>query len=195
MINEPKFYDDIYKTTPNKWASVERDAFAYEALQDYVIQPLNMLDFGCGNGHTLSFFQSHYPDGEFTGVDISEIALKLAEWNMAGGSFHTEMPDGEFNLITLMGVAEHLLNPVKELSIIGEQLTEDGLMYIEVPHCLREDWHDEGFRKTKGGAGQQEWHWKRTTWEKVIRSAGFDIVENHEGTFPEWEFIWILKRS
>ncbi len=194
MSNEPEFYNKIYMEKPDKWSDIRRDTFAYEALQDYAIQPLNMLDFGCGNGHTLGFFKSHYPDGEYAGVDISEIALKLAKWNIAGGDFYASLPEGRFNLITLMGVAEHLLNPVKELSIIGEQLSEDGLMYIEVPNCLNGA-GNEGFRTTNGGAGQQEWHWKRSTWEKVIKSAGFDIVEEHEGTYPEWEFIWILKRS
>ena len=193
--NDAEFYDDIYRTRPGKWASVQRDIFALKALQEY--KPKSMLDFGCGNGHTLDYFRTQWPKTKYTGVDISEVALKLAQWHVRDGKFFTSMPSrGKWNIITVMGVAEHFENPVAQLREIGKRLTKNGKLYLEVPNCLV-DSDTEGFRQTSlhngNGAGQHEWHWTRSSWEKTIVEANFDIMQRYTGDELAWEFVWILK--
>ncbi len=197
-VNEAAFYDDIYLEKPGKWGDgegVQRDMFAYKALKEYVLQSTErfVLDYGCGNGHTLLYFQSMISDARYDGVDISEIALKLARSNVPTGIFSTEL-ETFANIILCMGVAEHFEEPAKQLREIGEHLFADGILYLEVPNCLG-DSDDEGFRVTYAGAGQHEWHWKRSTWEQAIEEAGFDIVEKLVGESQLWEFIWILKKA
>jgi len=194
--NSAEFYDDIYSSRPEKWSNVQRDMFAYKSLRKHCPDPQFILDYGCGNGHTLKYLQDMFPKGLIcTGVDISKIALKLAKWNIPRGEFSTSIPIlGSWDIITIMGVAEHFEKPVEQLREIGEHLFDGGLLYLEVPNCLG-DSDDEGFRVTNGGVGQHEWHWKRSTWEKAIDDAGFRVVENLEGDSELWQFIWILTRQ
>ncbi len=50
-----EFYNGIYRAKPGKWSNIERDYFAFRALQIAgAHNPLRMLDYGCDNGHTLA---------------------------------------------------------------------------------------------------------------------------------------------
>ena len=201
--NSAEFYDTLYLERPSKWAhgeGVKRDTFALSVLKDHIRKPLRMLDFGCGNGHTLNYFQKFLQHGDYTGVDKSEIALRLAKAVVPDGEFYTEMPEGKWNLITVMGTAEHFKDPIVELRDIGDRLAKNGILYLEVPNCLNGTGVAEGYRETRfqngaRGSGQHEWHWERDTWEGVIADAGFEIVEEHQGTSPTWEFIWTLVKE
>jgi SAM-dependent methyltransferase len=105
-----EFYDDIYRAQPRKWANIDRDYFAFKALSSLVDpdRPGRMLDYGCGNGHTLEFFKTQWLNFRFSGVDISGVALELARGRLPEGEFYTELPSGvSWDVITLMGVAEH----------------------------------------------------------------------------------------
>ena len=196
MNDVVQYYDNIYLAKPDKWNEAKRDMFAYEQLRELVSHPVNMLDYGCGNGHTLEFFSSMWTTGKFTGIDISEVALRLCRWNMPDGKFYTSLPDGEWNLITIMGVAEHFEDPSESLRLIGKRLSPGGFMYLEVPDCLAySDTQDEGFRMTYDRADQDEWHLTRESWENIIRDAGLRIAQRIQGEHAAWEFIWILQRD
>ena len=193
-IAEVEFYDNIYTSSPRKWTNVDRDYTAFKALSEYVNEPGRMLDYGCGNGHTLAFFWSQWPDTVYTGVDISDVALELTEKRVPGIYSFKELPDGMWDAITIMGVAEHFKAPAAELGYIAKHLSPDGYLYLEVPNCLVYSNGPEGFRQTAVGSRQQEWHWRRDTWEQVIEEAGLEIVKNFSGSCPAWEYIWILRR-
>lgn len=188
-VNTADFYDDAYLTKPSKWESVPRDAFALKSLSEFMVEPGDILDFGCGNGHTLAYFKSFWPSTKYTGIDISEIALKLAQRGIPEGKFYKSIPKGKFNIMLVMGVAEHFKDPAKQLKKLGVQLAKNGLLYLEVPNNPE----PAGFRMSNGG--QHEWHWKRETWEKAISEAGYKIVQNLQGNSREWEFVWILKKE
>jgi len=188
------FYDDIYTRSPRKWTDIERDYNAFTALSEYVSEPGNVLDYGCGNGHTLALFRSQWIDTEYTGVDISEVALDLTEKRVPGVYTFKELRGGEWDVIVIMGVAEHFKAPAAELGYIAKHLSPDGYLYLEVPNCLVYSNGPEGFRQTAVGSRQHEWHWRRDTWEQVIEEAGLEIVKNFSGSCPAWEYIWILRR-
>jgi len=194
--NLVEFYDDVYTRSPRKWTDIERDYIAFRALSEYVNEPGSMLDYGCGNGHTLALFRSQWFNTEYTGVDISEVALELARERVPEGEFYLELPSGVWDVIVIMGVAEHFKAPAAELGYIAKHLSPDGYLYLEVPNCLVYSNNGyEGFRQTNGGSRQSEWHWRRDTWEQVIEEAGLEIVKSHSGDVPAWEYIWILRQA
>jgi trans-aconitate methyltransferase len=197
MYNDQvEFYNEIFRNNPTKWASaVARDEAAYFLLEETLSdKPESVLDYGCGNGHTLAFFKTKWPDAKYTGVDISDVALELAKERLPEGEFYQELPGKtKWDVIVIMGVAEHFVNPVHQLSALGKLLTPGGYIYLEVPNCIAySPDKTEGYRKTDGGSDQEEWHWQRDTWEKAILTAGLLIVERYKGHAPEWQFIWIL---
>ena len=194
-IADVEFYNDIYTSSPRKWTNVDRDYTAFKALSEYVNEPVSMLDYCCGNGHTLAFFKSQWPDTIYTGVDISDVALELTEKRVPDVYTFRELPDGEWDVIVIMGVAEHFKAPAAELGYVSKHLSPDGYLYLEVPNCLVYSNNGyEGFRQTNVGSGQNEWHWRRDTWEQMIEEAGLEIVKSHSGYVPAWEYIWIVRR-
>lgn len=194
-----EFYNEIYRRNPSKWsANTARDGMAFLTIMSTVIkEPGSVLDVGCGNGHTLEFFKSEWPNVEYTGVDISDVALDLAKRRVPGGMFIQELPNsGEWNIILIMGVAEHFEHPIEELRKIGKLLSPNGLIYLEVPNCIAySPDKTEGFRKTNAGSDQSEWHWRRDTWKQAIQDAGLEIVKNYSGLNYTWQYIWILRKG
>ena len=194
-----EFYNDIFRNKPDKWASIERDYVAFRLISMYAQEPAIMLDVGCGNGHTLAFFWSQWPKTKYFGVDISPVALEIAmeRLPMPMGEFHEHIPPYlRYDLITIMGVAEHFEDVPAELRRIAEHLAQGGVIYLEAPNCLSYSHNkEEGFRQTYNGSGQNEWHWKRETWEQNIQQAGLEIVKGYISPNPFWEFIWILRKA
>lgn len=197
-MSDAKFYDEIYMAKPNMWVDPWRDAFALGVVSKYLTRDYQkVLDYGCGNGHTLAFFRDYMPDHFYYGLDISPVALRLAHNRIKNGEFFTTIPDDhKFNFIIIMGTAEHFEDPAKTLAEIAEYLEEGGMIYLEVPNCLGySDSKEEGFRKTFEGADQDEWHLKRSSWEKIIDEAGLEIFEKVRGPMPTYEYVWILRKK
>ncbi len=191
MENPSDFYDAIYTGDPAKWSKGGRDEIAYWVLKD--IEPKSVLDYGCGNGHALEYLKREWSGAKYTGIDISPVALKLAQAKVPDGEFYEKISNQKWDLITIMGVAEHFENPTWTLYEIAKHLTPGGHIYLEVPNNLSYSPDpNEGWR-ADFGSKQWEWHWKRTTWENAIREAELKIVQSIRGPSPMWEFIWVLE--
>ena len=194
-----EFYNNIYRQNPYKWSvNTARDEAAFFLLEAALNgKPKSVLDIGCGNGHTLVYLHSKWPEAEYTGVDISDVALEICKVRLPKGEFYQEIPRSsrrKWDVILIMGVAEHFSAPSGYLSAIGERLNQNGFIYLEVPNCIAySPDKSEGFRKTHEGSDQEEWHWRRETWEKAIDASGLAIVKRYSGHDPEWQYIWILK--
>lgn len=196
--SEVEFYNDVYRGKPDKWDLEWRDKFAFYVLSRYISNPGTLLDIGCGNGHTIEYFSERWPDTSCYGVDLSDVAIEFAKERVPdaefiSGSFeemYVETPPKD--VVLLMGVAEHfpnLVDSLRNLKKYGE------LIYLESPNCLGySDDKQEGFRETYKGAGQVEWHLRRSSWEDRITRAGLNIVSSWPGPTPTTEFIWVLRR-
>ena len=198
MSNEAEFYDDIYRKNPGKWGiDPLRDAVAFFVMsQAGVNNPARLLDYGCGNGHTIVYLKSKWENTEYCGVDISEVAREIAAQRAPDAEYFEEMPDETYDVITVMGVAEHFPDVAAGLRVLGEHLTPGGALYLEAPNCLAYSQDKtEGFRQTYHGSGQMEWHWTWASWEKAIQAAGFKIVRSYDGVVPAWGFIWLLRKE
>ncbi len=194
-----EFYNDIYSGKPTKWDAEYRDEVAFYVISQHIQEPDTLLDIGCGNGHTIEYFSKLWPDTEYYGVDLSDVAIGFARERVPEANFIcASYEDADVPLCDvaiLMGVAEHfeeLIDSLSELKKYGK------LIYIESPNCLfYSDNKEEGFRVTGKlvgtNTGQSEWHLTRSTWEGTIRHAGLEIVKGYAGPTPETGFIWMLK--
>lgn len=192
-------YNAHYRRNPQRWADEGRDSFAFDTVSAYLkTAPASMLDIGCGSGHTIAYFQERWPETHYTGLDLSAEAISLAMQRVPGASFmrswlgYLGLP--RFELVTLLGVAEHFENLQNGLRAARRTMTDSGIMYIEVPNCIGYPSSEkvEGFRRLNMGSGQQEWHLHRETWEQELRQAGFVILESIQGPSIFTEFVWLL---
>jgi trans-aconitate methyltransferase len=160
-------------------------------------QPKTVLDIGCGNGHTIDYFYRRWKATQFTGLDLSGVAIKLAQGRypyarfMVGSVGEVELP--QFDLITLLGVAEHFEDLQGLLSECKKLLIGGGMMYIEVPNCLSySESKVEGFRRLSFGSRQKEWHLSRQSWQQELEKAGLKVIASITGPTAYSEFVWIL---
>ena len=197
MVNDREFYNEIYTENPQKWESVLRDIIAFGTTSKYASSPKMMLDIGCGNGHTIGYFADRWVDTEYVGIDLSDVAIAVARMRVPKATFtRSSLEDWylgwkDVDVIIVMGVAEHFEDLSGSLAILKSL---GAIVYLEVPNCLFMSGSDkEGFRKTKDGADQKEWHLRRETWESHLVEADFEIVESVTGPLRTYEFIWVIK--
>lgn len=188
-------YDAIYTANPRKWGGGQRDRFAFNNMRLSDVAPgAALLDIGCGNGHTLRFMSHYWKETALYGIDLSPVAISLAQAklpqaHLSACALADYEPGITFDVILLLGVAEHFEDIPVHLRKVRELLSDGGYVYLEVPNCLAYNAGDEGYRPT---AYQMEWHLKRDTWENIIRDSGFTIERSIRGPSVEMEFIWII---
>ena len=199
MVDLVKQYNAIFQAKPSKWSSPGRDEFAFNAIEKYG-EPANLLDIGCGNGHTLKLFGDKWKGTRLYGIDLSDEAIRLAKENVPQAEFacaffedYKGYAPEMFERITLLGVIEHFPTTSKALAKIRSLLKPGGYVYIEAPNCLQASRDpEESFRVLKNGSGQWEWHLRRQTWEQKIAEAGFKITQSLRGPTAVTEFVWVL---
>lgn len=100
---------------------------------------LSFLDIGCGEGFALSYF--HRKGYEVMGIDFSSYGIErhnpqMKTYLRVGDCeiILSEMIENnkKFDIINLDGVLNVLHNPEKILTLIGNCLTEDGVLLIKV---------------------------------------------------------------
>ncbi|AXI80899.1 class I SAM-dependent methyltransferase [Peterkaempfera bronchialis] len=117
-------------------------------LGDTALDGLQVLDAGCGTGHTLVALARRHPEARFTGVDACrrslDIARGLAERHGVGNVdfVHGTMPQLDlatrFDLVVCFGVLHHLPDPRAGLRWLTEHLGDDGLLHLWLYHALGE---------------------------------------------------------
>lgn len=104
--------------------------------------PPRLLDVGCGTGFLLEQLAGRGFSG--VGVDLSPESVAIAQKRLeelgaadrlraeVGSAY--EPPDGQFELITLTDVLEHLEDPRACLRALRERLAPGGLLVISTPN-------------------------------------------------------------
>jgi 2-polyprenyl-3-methyl-5-hydroxy-6-metoxy-1,4-benzoquinol methylase len=188
-------YDEFYTNDPNKWGGTARSDFMIKQLESLDLAPMDVLDFGCGQGFALENFHKKNPFANLYGVDISPVAIEMAKQRVPSARFTTEYEFEDikqFDLVYCLGVAEHMEDLNKFFNDMKGWLTPKGVCYLEIPNCLSYSSGPETYRRLKVGSQQMEWHLKRSTWERLLHAAGFTFVKKIKGPKKSWEFIWIL---
>lgn len=107
-----------------------------------------VLDIGCNDGTFMAMLRDRR-QCQVTGVDVSETALKEAaekglEVRLIDGE-RLPFPSGTFDVVTLMEVIAHVLDPVKTLREIQRVLKPGGFLIGSTPHKNLESniWDDK----------------------------------------------------
>jgi SAM-dependent methyltransferase len=139
-----------------------------------------MLDIGCGNGAFLKVCSNLLPGwklcgSEFDGKYKSMVeAIPNVETMFAGDL--SEIP-GEFDLISLIHVFEHISAPLGLLQRVWDKLKPGGLLVVEVPDCLRNAYMLL--------VADHSSHFSNLTLAKIGSLAGFEVLYSDSGCVPK----------
>lgn len=76
----------------------------------------SILDFGTGHGMLLD--------------DLTEAGFKCAGYDKFNHKFEV-MPEGKYDMVTLIECLEHLSSPFEEFDLIYDKLKDNGVLYLE----------------------------------------------------------------
>lgn len=123
------------------WRNFQRLERHVQANRDVYAGRKRFLDLGSGSGE-FSFLakrmgmecQAVEPNEAYAAYSRDELGLNVATQTLE----ETEFADGSFDLIRLSHVLEHMRDPVRSLSVLRRWLSDDGVLYIEVPNIEQE---------------------------------------------------------
>lgn len=90
-----------------------------------------VLDFGCGNGGFLK--RSKKLAKKVAGIDLQTSMADFYKKNNLEVFQDIGQIEDKFDLITMFHVLEHIKDPIELLKRLGESLTPEGQIIIEVP--------------------------------------------------------------
>lgn len=107
-----------------------RFAFGYALLPEYA----RVLDFGCHDG-TFGYLLKQHRNVDYIGVDKNRDAIKKAPDGIVVEEWAHPLPftDGQFDVITMFEVLEHIDNQNKALLEMFRVLVPGGLLLVSVP--------------------------------------------------------------
>lgn len=149
-----------------------------------------MLDFGCGSGRVAMAIKRAFPAAQVSGFDIDAQSIDRARAGAKGMdiAFGTELPDGQFDLVTICDCIHDLAAPVETLRQVHRLVKPGGTLFIVEPkaadrlednrnpvatmfygfsvfHCMTQS-------LARGGPGLGTCMGPAQT-EKLVREAGF----------------------
>lgn len=190
MNLEEELYEKIWRRKePDAVPEVEKGSRTDVALK-LLEKGEKLLDIGCGDGIVGCFAGNGYR--QIYGVDVSDIALKIAEkrgvitrkMNVNNDALPYE--DNFFDAITCLDVIEHVFEPVNLIKEILRVMKNRGVLIISTPNIRY--WHHlfdlavKGrFPKTSGDAEHYDGgHLHYFTYkdiEMILEKTGFKIVK------------------
>ena len=131
---EEKHFTSLISETPSEEAnSVSREIDWNEK---------SILDVGCGTGYFAHLISKY--NCTIKGIDFSDEAINIAKTNYKKTNLSFEKIDVQnedeklekFNIITSLGVLEHMDDPLETLLILKKHLEKNGKMIITSPNWI-----------------------------------------------------------
>jgi 2-polyprenyl-3-methyl-5-hydroxy-6-metoxy-1,4-benzoquinol methylase len=148
----------------------------YELIRKYSIKkPYTVLDFGCGTGSFLRECIRHKM--KIAGVEPSDTARQHAR-TITGDAVHDDLAkiSGQFDVITLWHVLEHISQLTQTLDSLIHLLDKDGTMFIAVPNLKSLDAAAYGEYWAAYDVPRHLWHFSRTSMEHLLRNRGLKLI-------------------
>jgi len=164
-------------------------------LVNYLQKPFKMLDLGCGDACFIAQALANTNIASYTGIDLSEIALEIAQSNMAiipcekhfqQGDFSEltdeflQQKEGSFNVIMASFALHHLLLPKKDVIFreIAKLLSADGI-FVLIDVIRKESEERETYIERYLDDVKKRW--------SMLSPQEYLIVKNHisSSDFPE----------
>ena len=117
--------------------------FAFQVLHDMKTQnkSLSVLDFGCRDGDLLIEMYKHKLIDKGVGVDVDKdevsktkpFANENLNFFLVNKNQKLNFPDKSFDVITIIGVVEHVYDQVSLLSELKRLVKDSGMIIVAVP--------------------------------------------------------------
>ncbi len=155
-----------------------------KCLRKSDIQPLSILEAGCGEGHFTNFLRNVYTTSEIDAFDVSEKVVKQAKSTLdninfkVGSIYSIDASEGQYDLVVASEVLEHLETPEKAF---GELMrVSSAFVLITVPHepiwRILNMCRGKYLRRLGNTPGHIQ-HWSRGAIKKYIRSLSTKNVK------------------
>lgn len=119
-----KVYQQVKKITLNKKVKL---------IDQYSLDEKNLLDIGCGTGEFLAYAKNK--NWNTVGVEVNQNARnKALNKKLIIYKSLEDLPNRQFNIISLWHVLEHLPNLNEKISLIKTKLDDNGTLIIAVPN-------------------------------------------------------------
>ena len=123
-------YMDVYR-------GLAGDLSAYLAARGRDLTGLRVLDVGCFTGDFLTVLRDAGADVH--GLELQSRAVEEANGKLDGRVLEADVPgrnfpQGPFDVVTLLGLIEHVVDPVKLVRRVHSLLTGGGALLIQTPN-------------------------------------------------------------
>jgi len=136
---EKEAYSEMYLNEDRHWWFVARRMIIRKILSNYfpVKRERRILEVGCGTGGNLELLSTY---GNVYAVELDDEATAMARkrdlCHVVKGSLPDDIPfEGDFDLICMLDVLEHIDDDFSALQSIGKRLLPGGKVLITVPSC------------------------------------------------------------
>jgi len=150
-----------------------------ERLRRYRPALHSMLDVGCGYGFWMKFCRDR--GLEVFGLDSSSEVVDWAKKNLGLPVEKIFLEDFQsskrYDSVVLCDILEHLTNPNEQLQKMHSFLSEDSVVYIQVPNFL-------GFKLPPGhgfGLPFHLWQFSYRSLKKLLEKNGFKVLNHWTG--------------
>lgn len=144
------------------------------------LRGLKVLDIGCFIGEFLELMKEK--GAQVYGFELQKEAVKIANEKLHGRAYRIDVmndkfPEQKFDIVTMIGLIEHVTNPIKLIKKCKKILKKDGLIFIQTPNT------DSLFAKFMGKywppySPVEHIHlFSRQSLEKVLRTNGFQHIQ------------------
>lgn len=170
------FFERLYQTL--KKVNLRSKA---RLLQKLGNMPGKLLDFGAGTGDFLSVARE--AGWLVSGVEPNEEArLRARQKGVEVWPGLGELPDGQFDAITLWHVLEHVPDPEKVIAELRHRLKPSGHIIVAVPNYRSFDARFYGAHWAAYDTPRHLWHFSRPSLRALFHEGGFDLQAER----PQW---------
>ena len=174
--NIKHYYEKVYEHTRSESFPLDENRYLawFRNLPEQVADHPKSLDIGCGVGFVCDLLEKK--GYQVFGNDISNNAITIAKQRVPQGKFFRtsesgilDFPNNHFDLITCLGVLEHIEQPEQTVKDAYRILKNEGYAIFVVPNA----WHPYFWF---GGTNQiYEKPQSVDSWSRLFTSQGFHV--------------------
>ena len=134
-----EYFDRISSLPVDQSENHAKLAWLHSHISDLLSAPgKRVLDIGCGGGVFLHKFLKRYPGWDGFGVEptptFADLARRRAHLTVSEQMYEPGLFADPFDLICVLQVFEHVLDPIAFLEGVASNLADGGFAFIEFPH-------------------------------------------------------------